>query len=244
MIAETVAREYNTHPSTIGFFVATLFTGLLLSCVVPADAPVETLHVGKVTASDTIPPWGEIRLSFSVPADDTVLPRFDFNPPFYSYTVTMNDTRDTAFLAWSEPLAGAQRYVFRISEFSDQAGNIIPCADSIIIVTYPTENEPNDTRETSDTLTTSRWGTIATVNDTDWFTAPEKPEYALVLNSTGSQTSFAVVGRNGMLGSEMVYKKSDTLRVADSLPSPLMIAVFAYHRSVGGYYEVRRTPSK
>ena len=235
-------RIFYRQSFAIGALLAT--APLLLTCVVPADSPVETLHVENCASSDTVSPYGEIRLAFSIPAGDSGEPRFDFSPPFFSYTVTMNATRDTAHLAWSSPLAGAQRYAIRIDEFRTESGDLMSSNDSIIVVTYPMEQEPNSAPETADTLTTSRWGAIATVNDTDWFTATGRPGDALLLNSEGSQTSLAVMTRGGMLGPERTFRKNDTLLVADSFLLPLLIAVFAYHRSVGGYYEIRLASMK
>jgi hypothetical protein len=217
---------------------------LPLSCVVPADPPVDTLSFENCAQSDTIAPYGEIRIAFSMPADDSAVPRFDFSPPFFSYAVTLNAPRDTALLELSEPLAGARRYVVRIDEFVAEPGRYMSSDDSVVIITRPTEREPNNTPQTADTLATVRWGAIATINDTDWYTAACLPGEALVLTSALSQTSFAVIGRSGAPGPERTFRTSDTLRITDTLPVPLQVAVFAYHRSVGGHYELRLVPSE
>jgi hypothetical protein len=234
---------FDKRSAVFGSLVVALLSALFLSCIVPADPPDTSLHFFKCGSGDTISPFGSLRIAFSEPSADTVVPRFSFSPPNYAYVVVMNKTRDTATVSWTEPLAGAGRFVMRLDSYTTAEMKQTSSKDSVVFLTWALEREPNAAPATADTLETVRWGTVAMVDDTDWYVITEGSVPALVLNSTGSQTTFSVMSNGRLVDSSRIFRASDTLRIAETAEHPLYIAVFAAFRSVGGFYELRRIVS-
>ncbi len=221
------------------------YTGLiaalmLLFCVVPSDPPNETFHFKHFAQSDTIAPWGTFPVVFSEQLDDSASIGFSFKPSFYSYTITLNESRDTALVQCTEPLMGSSRYVLRVQAIITAKNDAVfaPQSDSIVIFTYPAEQEPNGAQPVADTLTGRCFGAIATVSDTDRYFIADSSAHTLFLNSKGSQTTFVLEHLSGSVTAERTFNKNDTCIIPATFSPPVYIAVYSYHQSVGGYYEI------
>ena len=212
----------------------------LLFCVVPSEAPDETFHFIASDVSDTIAPWGGVKVVFSEPVADSGAINFIFEPSFYSYAVIWNGSRDTAVVQCTEPLQGNQRYVLRLMEtvFSENGSEFDPSSDSIVFFTHPAEQEPNGEPSIADTLRGSCFGSIATADDTDMYVVTDTSAYALFLYSVGSQTTFALKNSSDSTTAKRNFKERDTLIIPKKFKPPVWVIVSSYYRSVGGYYEV------
>jgi len=99
----------------------------------------------------------------------------------------------------------------------------------------------------SDTIINVRFGTLTTVDDTDWYCVVDSSAMAFYLISTGSQNSFVTISDSAETIVSRPYNPNDTLFLTDGIQPPLNIAVHSYSRSAGGYYKagiILREPAK
>jgi hypothetical protein len=166
--------------------------------------------------------------------------RFFFSPPFYSHTTTSDSGSDTFTITLSEPLAGGNRYVIRIDNTinSIRGAEMTPDDDSAVLFTYATEREPNGDTATADALTGRMFGSIATTNDTDCYRIEDRSATSVFLNSQGSQTTFGLCDADDDSIVFHAYTKNDTVPIPSSARFPLRVTVYAWQKSVGGYYEI------
>lgn len=234
-------------------FIPVLFCSMLsllyLSCIVQTDREPQGFTFDPIVRGDTIGPWDDITVIFTEPLHDSARLHFNIKPYFTSYSLILNDTRDTARLHCSEPLNGASRYVIRLesSVLSAHGNRLTPSGDSILIHTWPAEQEPNDSRFMSDTIVNVRFGTLTTVQDTDWYCVVDSSAVAFYLVSTGSQNSFITFRDSDATIVTRPYNQNDTMFLKDGMQLPLNIAVHSYSRSAGGYYKagiILRKPVK
>jgi len=234
------ANFYIRTVSMRSFFTVTALCVILFSCIVPTDTVEETFHFDRSASLDTIAPWGEVRIIFTdAPADSTPL-RFTFDPPFYSFSIKSNVTRDTVRLLLSEPLQGNARYTIRTAEdmFSKTGALFEKATDSIVFYTAAAEQEPNNRSTIADTLEKECYGAIATVNDTDWYLIDEPTAKKVYLAASGSQTSFYLEDTSGTYTAKDSMDTIDTLPLPKDFSVPFYVVVHAYFQSVGGYYKV------
>ncbi len=217
---------------------------LLLFCVVPTDNPEQQFHFVHADCCDTVAPYGRLPVAFSEPLSDSSQPEFVFDPPFFSFSVEVNELRDTALLNFSEPLAGAAEYQVRLGKTirSSHQSVFRPEDDTLQFVTIAREQEPNDRRNIADTLQGATYGAVATVNDTDWYviTSTVKKVYCV---SSGSRTGFLPGGPEAWQESRE-FAENDTVVISDTVSLPLYIAVHSYLKSVGGYYKIGCLPKR
>ena len=211
---------------------------LLIHCVVPSDTPQERFHFDHTGSDDTVAPFGSMAVAFTEPVSDSSRVDFIFRPSFLSYAMEFSPERDTLTVRFSEPLSGGTDYTIHLNEtiYSLNRSVFDPGDDSIVITTAKCEREPNDRMETADTLSGRCFGSVAMVNDTDWFVLPSAVR-AVYCHSYGSRTTVFIreVQKDG---ESRGFAEHDTITIADTVAAPLHIAVHAYLRSVGGYYEL------
>lgn len=208
------------HTENIILIVAVLF----LSCVIPSEPPVKSLEM-YLCSSDTISPYSSIKVAFSIPLDDSQVIPFHFSPPFFDYYKAFSLSKDTLDLVPSRPLMGNTRY------------NLIAPGDSFSFYTYAHELEPNNTAATADLLAAKMFGSVSSVNDTDCFIINEKIK-GFYLRSYYSESVFSLSDSAGEVTLPRVYRPVDSLTIPDSFIYPLLLRVFSYYRSNGGYYEI------
>jgi hypothetical protein len=213
---------------------------LSLYCVVPSDSVQKEFRFNRHAIDDTVAPFGSITLVFTAPVSDSSAVELVFSPTYYDYVLHFSAARDSVDLQLSGPLKGNTVYSIRLKNTVFSIDNDIfePEYDSVSVVTCPVEQEPNNGIGVADTLRQRCFGTIAVVNDTDWYVVPENVG-KLYLNSIGSQTTFALwIQGGGGVDSLHEYRMNDTLNVPATVKPPLLIAVYSYNRSVGGYYQI------
>lgn len=151
-----------------------------------------------------------------------------------------NKGYDTFTIALSEPLAGGSRYVLRLDEtvHTSSGAAIPPDNDSIVLFTFAAEQEPNDDNQTADILDGCAFGAIGSVDDTDCYQINDSSVTAIYLNSQGSQTTFIPGNAHDSSNSYREYKKNDTVALPEKVTFPLTVTVYAWQKSVGGYYEI------
>ncbi len=206
--------------------IATL---LLLSCVVPSEPPVKSQEI-FLCSLDTISPYSSIKIAFSSPIEDSQVISFHFSPSFFDHYYILSSSKDTLELIPSSPFLGNTRY------------SLIAPAKLFSFYTYAHEQEPNNTAETADLFTAKIFGSVSTVNDTDCFIIKDKVR-RFYLRSYYSESVFLLSDSMGKVTSPGIYRSMDSLTVPDSFFYPLLLRVFSYYRSSGGYYEIGKINS-
>ncbi len=206
-----------------------IVAALLLCCVIPSEPPVKSLEM-YLCSSDTVSPYSSIKIAFSLPVEDSQMISFHFSPPFLDYYNLLSLSKDTLELVPCRPLMGNTRY------------NLIALGDSFSFYTYAHEQEPNNTAATADLFTVKMFGSVSVVNDTDCFSINEKIK-GFYLRSYCSESVFLLSDSMGKVTSPRVYRSVDSLTIPDSFIYPLLLRVFSYYRSNGGYYEIGKINS-
>lgn len=206
-----------------------IFAALFLCCVIPSEPPVEGLKV-FFCSSDTISPYSPVKVAFSSPLEDSQMIQLQFRPLFFDYYNVLSSSKDTLELFPSSPLMGNTRY------------SLVVLGDSFSFYTYAHEQEPNNTAATADLFTTKMFGSVFAVDDTDCFIINDKVK-RLYLSSYCSESVFSLSDSTGKVTSPRVYRMVDSLTVPDSFKYPLLLRVFSYYRSSGGYYEIGKISS-
>jgi len=227
-----------TKKISIGSLI--ILCGLLLhGCVVPTDSPEKELSLVHESVPDTISPWDSVAVVFSLPLQDS-LAHFTITPSFYMYSQQMCDSRDTVIIRCVEPLDGDTRYVIRLGEMITATNGAVfkPGDDSLVIITASSEREPNNDLRNADSLKNYRFGSVATVNDTDCFLITADEAEMVFLTSFKTRSTCIIVDGEGTETSERSFMQSDTVPVPDNFSPPLYVKVFGYHRSAGGSYKL------
>lgn len=207
---------------------------IFFSCIVPAEPPINEFKMSAASGQDTVSPYSDIKISFTERLKDTSA-TFQFDPPFFSFYSIVNKSKDTISIMLADPLPGDTCFALHpVNEINSESGQVIKLTDSVVLHVYPTEHEPNDNIATADTLKRKIYGSISTINDTDFFVIPSSAKI-VYLKSFSSQTTFKIKDSKGQLSSNR--PESDTLTIPDNLIAPLFLAVISYNKSVGGYYE-------
>jgi hypothetical protein len=135
---------------------------------------------------------------------------------------------------------GDTQYSLFLASFveSEDGSMLRPGEDTLLLRTFPTEQEPNDFRTIADTLKDIIFGSVSAANDTDWFAIHDTAAASFYLKSTGSSSLFELYDADSLSVRPSKFAAAETLNVPGSFERPLYIAVFAYNRSNGGYYEL------
>jgi hypothetical protein len=224
---------------------ATLFTSLallfFLSCLPLATIePVESFAMTRTGSDTPISPYGPVHVRFSYPVLDPDSVRFTFQPLFTEYRQTFNATLDTFTLECILPLQGDEQYsLFLVSFVESEDGSLLrPGEDTLLLRTFPAEQEPNDSKNTADTLKGIIFGSVSAANDTDWFAIHDTAAASFYLKSTGSSSLFELRDAGSLSVRPLKFAAAETLDIPGSFERPVYITVFAYNRSNGGHYEL------
>ena len=217
-----------------------------ISCVLPAEPFIDGFKMSIASGQDTISPYANIKLCFTERIKDTSA-AFQFNPPFFSFISIVNKQRDTISIIPADPFPGDTCFSLHpVKAIKSESGQVIDSKDSVSVHVYPTEHEPNDNTGTADNLKSKIYGSISTVNDTDFFSIPASAKFVYLKSySTEITFNFKIKDSKGKLSSDIPCiesdtiksEKSDTLTITDNLVAPLFLVVTSCKKSVRGYYE-------
>ncbi len=204
-------------------------------CVSYAPEPEQVFRMIRADSlGDTVSVFPVLKVAFTrTPADESV--SITFSPLFVDYAARLSESRDTLTIRVTGLLDGETRYVLRpAGELRAGDGSVPgPDTDSLVIHTYPAEQEPNDTRKTADPFQSPMYGRIKPANDTDFFFLEAPTGGNVILESLDSKVSLEVRDSSGTLSAAPVTQNSvDTLAVSDS-----PVWVLAYSR--GGIMDER-----
>ncbi len=202
--------------------IAILFVS---SCVVPSEPPDGGARL-TFCSPDTISPYAPIKIAFSSPVKDSQVIEFSFLPPFFGCYGFLTSSKDTFQLVPSSPFNGSTKYKLFVS------------GESFNFYTYAYEQEPNNTIGSADLLNGKMFGSVAYVNDTDFYVVKTNNAKCFYLRSYNSESVFSVIDSTGRVTSPRAYRAVDSLVVPDSFAYPLFLRVVANYRSSGGYYEL------
>jgi hypothetical protein len=222
--------------------LAALLLPLAFFCFVPlnpadSENPFRLVRVGG--AGDTIAPFGSLALRFTRPVAHPDSIHFVFAPQFADYQLTFATTLDTITIFFAVPLQGSTRYSFHPDRPIEAAdGHLLdPADDSVVVFTFPIEQEPNDSRQTADLLEGKLFGSISLASDTDWFAMPDTAARTFYLKSNVSSSQFDIRDATGALFRPTAFAMAETLAVPSSFVPPFCLVVYAWNRSNGGFYE-------
>ena len=205
------------------------------------DAPLEPFHFGIAgNSADAISPYGPIILKFTSPVKSVDSVRFIISRGFTEYQVLWSGSNDTAKLILALPLEGNATYTVSPAKKIKSADGslLIPGKDSIKLITFPCENEPNGSKDLADLLEGTAFGRIATANDTDCYLVSDTAKRSFYLKSTGSVSTFVIMDSRGMSISPPAYTPAETLSMPGTFVPPFSIRIYAYNHSNGGTYEL------
>lgn len=219
------------------------FIAFSLSCMFPlkTDEPLEQFHFAAAgNPADTISPYGPIFLKFSRPVKSVDSVRFIFSHGFTEYQVLWSSSNDTAKLVLVLPLDGNAAYIVSPAGNieSTDGSKLIPGKDSIKLITFRCEKEPNGSRDLADLLQGTVFGQITMANDTDCFLVSDAVQRSFYLKSTGSTSTFVILDDSGRSISPDTYAPAETLSVPVAFVPPFLIRIHAYNHSNGGTYEL------
>jgi hypothetical protein len=216
---------------------------LTVSCLFPlnngpADQPFQLTRVGNV--ADSIAPFGALKLVFTRPVRNPDSVDFAIRPYTHEFQILFNASRDTVSLLFTVPLEGNTKYSITATDpiAADDGAMLYPWEDTVVVCTYPTEQEPNNSRALADTLKGRRFGSITAANDTDWFVVPDGTADVFYLVSTATSSTFDLFDATGTASLSGTFAGTQTLTVPLGFVRPLYVSVHAWNRSNGGYYEV------
>ena len=235
----TIQRQYRHMRGTVLF--TSLASFFFLSCLPLATIePVESFGMSRTGSGETISPYGPIQVRFSYPVLDPDSIRFAFQPLFTEYRQTFNDSHDTVTIECILPLLGdTEYYLILASSVESEDGSLLqPGEDSLLLRTFPIEQEPNNFRNIADSFKNIIFGSVSTVNDTDWFAIYDTTAASFYLKSTGSSSIFKLCDADSLSVRPQAFAAAETLDIPDSFNKPVHIAVFAFNRSNGGHYEL------
>jgi hypothetical protein len=238
-IVMTTRRQSRYYGGTALF--ASLLPMFFLSCLPLSNIePVESFGMTRAGSGTKISPYGPLYVRFSYPVLDTDSVRFLFQPLFTEFRQSFNAAHDTVTLEFILPLQGDERYSLLLDSFVEsEDGSILrPGEDSLELVTFPTEQEPNDFNYIADTLRDITFGSVSAANDTDWYAIHDTTAESFYLKSTGSSSIFKICDADSLSVRPQAFAAAETLDIPGSFERPLRIAVYAFNRSNGGHYEL------
>lgn len=207
-------------------------------CVVPNGTESDSVMNFR-SSTDTISPLSSLNIVFSSPLADSSHFDAEFYPQVPDYWLSMALSKDTISITFSSPLEGGMKYSVKLRErLISELGQILLEGDSITFYTYSLEQEPNNDFFTSDTLKQKLFGTISTVDDTDFYVFPDSLIKKMYIVSFVSQTTFLMYDKNGAVIPDRQYKNNDTVTVPSSFVYPYYVKVFGYRYSSGEFYEI------
>jgi len=211
------------------------------SCIFDAQKNGGALTMTCISGRmDTLSVFPQLQFVFSGPLIDSSV-SLNFSPPIGRYAVVLNATHDTLTLNVMDMLAGNTRYVLRLgNQITSKDGAILlPSQDSLSFITYPREQEPNDTKDLADDLASKIFGTISDQSDIDVFLCTSKVARGVFLQSINSQDSLYVVDSlSHSFVLDHPINPTDTIVFPDSLAEPFYVFVVSRIRGSEGDYEL------
>lgn len=191
------------------------------------------------TWGDTIPPWGSLTIAFTTPLQDSSINYLISPNPGTIYNSNLNITKDTVIISVTGILSGFTE--FTITPEKDlvaENGSILSMETaSFSVITFPTENEPNDTSKLADTLQDLKYGILSNKLDADYYIIPDSSINEVYLVNHLKKCGMHIYNQNDSLifSNESL---SDTLKeVFSSITSwPLFIKVFSLIDSDSRYH--------
>jgi hypothetical protein len=214
---------------------------LCASCIFDAQKNSGALTMTCITGrTDTLSVFPQLQFIFSEPLIDSSV-SLNFSPPIGRYAAFLNATHDTMSLIIMDMLAGNTRYVLRLGKqiTSKDGAILLPSQDSLSFITYPREQEPNDTKNLADDLASKIFGTISDQSDIDVFLCTNNGARGVVLQSINSQDSLYVVdGLSHAFSLDHPVNPIDTIIFPDTLVRPFYIFVVSRIMGSEGDYEL------
>ena len=214
---------------------------LWASCIFDAQKNGGALTMTCINENtDTLSVFPQLQFVFSGQLIDSSV-SLNFSPPIGRYAVFLNATHDTLSLNVMDMLAGNTRYILRLgNQITSKDGAILlPSQDSLSFITYPREEEPNDTKDLADKLASKIFGTISDQSDIDVFLCTNANARGVFLQSINSQDSFYIVDSlSHSFVLDHPINPTDTIVFPDSLVRPVYVFVVSRIMGSEGDYEL------
>jgi hypothetical protein len=233
LIPQGLLRRIVLIPAMLLYFCA--------SCIFDAQKNGGALTMTCINGiTDTLSVFPQLQFVFSGPLIDSSV-SLNFSPPVGRYAVFLNATHDTLSLNVMDMLAGNTRYVLRLGNqiTSKDGATLLPSQDSLSFITYPREQEPNDTKDLADDFASKIFGTISDQSDIDVFLCNNNSTHGIFLQSINSQDSLYVVdGLSHAFSLDHPINPIDTIIFPDSLVRPFYVFVVSRIMGSEGDYEL------
>jgi hypothetical protein len=206
------------------------------------EEPKPLLLALAANQPDTVSILPSIKCFFSEPIQESSV-HLQFSPNFFDYYVLLNAAQDSLTIVITQPLLGNTRYVIRLAQpiNSKNGATLTANEDSLVIVSAVMEREPNNSKNTSDTLHGWIEGIISTSSDTDYYYCNCSAGDTLFLSSVNTVSAFQAIDSPGTATPSLHYGLlMDSLIIPSSAILPIFVKVFAAYRSSGGYYDLRK----
>ncbi len=179
---------------------------------------------------DTVSPFPSLRFAFSMAVENDNVSLY-MEPEGESYYTQLNSTHDTLALVVTGMLQGSTLYsVSPAEKIVGATGSALqPRAVSFSFCTYPREQEPNDTRDTSMRFENPIYGEIFNTHDTDYFCVDDAAGSGLYLRSHDAGVALGL-GIADTAGHDTTSRGIEPLKyvaVPDSMSRPLFARVFS-----------------
>jgi hypothetical protein len=222
--------------------VSSFLLCLWASCIFDTRVNSGPLTMTCIDANtDTVSVFPQLQFVFSAPLADSLV-ALDFSPPISArYGVYLNATHDTLSLDVMEMLDGNTRYVVRLrNPVTSRDGVVLdPSQDSLAFVTYPREQEPNNTKDLADNCASEIFGTVSDASDVDVFLCTDNKARGVFLQSINSQDSFYIVDSlSHVFSLDHQINPIDTIVFPDSIVRPVYIFVVCRIKGSEGDYEL------
>lgn len=211
---------------------ATLLFSITFSCVIPSGSEPEAF---QMSMKDTVAPFGRIAVMLSNAAEESTLIMKLF-PGNIALTAQMNKTNDTASFSLPLSISGNSLYML-----IPQAGNnsqMNRYSDTLFFHTWPKENEPNNSIETADSISSRIFGSLSTIDDVDWYVADTAFSKRCVLRNYGGTANLRVARTPGAPVIESAFRDTQIVAIPDNARGMAFIIVYTPSKSAGGYYEI------
>lgn len=202
------------------------------------------LEVERVDLSgDTISPWETLIFGFNLPIVDSNT-IFTLNPdPGPVYNFKFNNTMDTLYFEITGRLSGNTLYQIGLNNDLEAENGSLILKDDLLFTFYtlPLENEPNNSKETADTLNDIIYGITEIKNDEDFFVIIDSSVNNVILINDKKKSGFQILNNNNDVLSTN-EELGDTLigNISSNNEWPLFIKVFSLVDSDSRYQlEVR-----
>ena len=183
------------------FLLIPIVITFLIHCTfdIPDDRILTMTRIDN--AADTLSVWPRLVFYFSPPLKDTIVLIAMVPDPGLKYFTKLSGSHDTLLVQATQAFEGACTYTLSLDRPICALNGSTLSKDNIQFrfFTYPYEQEPNNSLETTDTIIDCIYGSLFPSNDTDYIYIKRLQNDSLTLTCIWGRTGFSIVDGNNNL---------------------------------------------